>query len=82
MSSFLEELARNLPLDKFTYLDNYYTTRPEDELALRRQKGYFPYSYVDSHARYGEGRLPPQDTWTNIMKEGAVIMDKKNNMYG
>ena len=35
-----------------------------------RQKGYFPYSYVDSHARYTEDRLTARDKWTNKLQGG------------
>ena len=54
MNSSIDELVRNLLVEKFIYLSNHFASRPEENKALIRQKGYFCYSYVDSHARYTE----------------------------
>ena len=81
MNSSLDELARNLPVEKFIYLNNHFATRPEEDKALIRQKGYFPYSYVDSHARYTEDGLPARDKWTNTLQGGVVSVSEKEYQH-
>ena len=53
MNSSLDELAGIPPVEKFICLNNHFASRPEEDKALIRQKG-FPHSYGDSHARYTE----------------------------
>ena len=82
MNSSLDELARNLPEEKFVYLNNHFATRPEKDKALIRQKSYFfPYSYVDSHARYIEDGLLAQDKWTNTLQGVAVSVSEKEHQH-
>ena len=81
MNSSLDELARNLPVEKFIYLNNHFATRPEEDKALIRQNGYFPYSYVDSHARYTEDGLPARDKWTNTLQGGVVSVSEKEYQH-
>ena len=81
MNSSLDELARNLPVVKFIYLNNHFATRPEEDKALIRQKGYFPYSYVDSHARYTEDGLPARDKWTKTLQGGVVSVSEKEYQH-
>ena len=76
-NSSLDELARNLPVDKFIYLNELFASRPEEDKALIRQKCYCPYSYVDSRARYTEDLLPARDEWTNKMQGGAASVSEK-----
>ena len=81
MNSSLDELARNIPVEKFINLNNNFASRPEEDIALIRRKGYFPYSYVDSHARYTEDGLPAQDNWTNTLQGGAVCVSEKEYQH-
>ena len=60
-NSLLDELAWNLTLENFTYLNFHYMSRPVEDLALIRPMGYFPYSFVDSYARYEPDGLPPRE---------------------
>ena len=54
MLSSPDTLARNLPKDKFVYLDSHFSAHSEEEKDLLRQKGFFPYSYIDSFEKYNE----------------------------
>ena len=81
MNNSLDELARNLPVEKFIYLNNHFATRPEEDEALIRQKDYFPYSYVDSHARYTEDGLPACDKWFNTLQGDVVSVSKKEYQH-
>ena len=81
MNSSLDELAGNLPVEKFIYHKNLFACRREEDKALFRQKGYFPCSYVDSHARYTEDQLPARDKWTNGLQKGAVSVSEKEHQH-
>ena len=81
MNSSVDEFSRNLPVEKFIYLNNHFASRPEEEKALIRQKGYFPYSYVDSHARYTEDGLPARDKWANTLEGSAVGVSEKEYQH-
>ena len=68
-------------MKKFIYLNNHFATRPEEDKALIRQKGYSPYSYVDSHARYTENGLPARDKWNNTLQGGVFSVSEKEYLY-
>ena len=57
-NSSLDKLTRNLPVEKSIYFNNHFDSQREEGKALIRQKGHFPHSYVDCHARYTEDELP------------------------
>ena len=77
MNSSLDELARNLHVEKFNYLNNHFATRLEEDKALIGQKGYFPCSYFDNHARYTEDGLPARDKWTYTLQGVVVSVSEK-----
>ena len=47
LSSSLERLVSNLPEDAFKYTSKDFN---EDEMKLMKQKGVYPYDYMDSSA--------------------------------
>ena len=57
MSSSLEALVNNLPKDAFKNLLKFYT--PE-QAELLKQKGFYPYEYMDSVEKLKDKKLPPQ----------------------
>ena len=57
MSSSLEVLVNNLPKDVFKNLDKYYTS---EQTELLKQKGFYPYEYMDSVEIFKEDKPPPQ----------------------
>ena len=69
MPSSLDTLTNNLPSDEFTLLKNYFTDWPESSINMRKQKGYFPYNYIDSFANFGETELPSRKNWTNSLQQ-------------
>ena len=56
MSSSLEALVNNLPKDGFKNISKYYT--PE-QVELIKQKGFYPYEYMDSIEKFNEPNPPP-----------------------
>ena len=57
MASSLDALVNNLSEDDFKNLEKYFT--PE-QVKLLKQKGFFPYDYLDSIEKLKETTPPPQ----------------------
>ena len=57
MASKLETLVKNLPEDAFKNLGKYF--KPE-HVKLLKQKGFFPYEYMDSIEKLKDTKPPPQ----------------------
>ena len=57
MGASLETLVNNLPKDGFKNLEGYYTG---EEAELIKQKGFYPYEYMDTVERFKETELPPK----------------------
>ena len=57
MSSSLDVLVSNTPKDNFKNIDNYY---PPEQARLLKQKGFYPYEYMDSVEKFKEDKPPPQ----------------------
>ena len=57
MSSSLGALVNNLPKDSFKNISKYYT---EEQVELIKQKGFYPYEYMDSEEKFKDKELPPQ----------------------
>ena len=56
----LEQLADNLPVDKFKYTSQVFQDK---ELALMKKKGVYPHDYMDSFQNFGYQQLPPKDSF-------------------
>ena len=57
MASSLEALVNNLPNGALNNLDKYFT---EKQVKLLKQKGFFPYEYMDSIKKLKDTEPPPQ----------------------
>ena len=57
MSSSLEVLVNNLPKDAFKNLLKYFTPKQAEIL---KQKGFYPYEYIDSIEKFNDPKPPPQ----------------------
>ena len=55
MNSSLERLVKNLTDDDFKFLTQEFGSK---KLGLLKQKGAYPYEYMDSFKRFSEERLP------------------------
>ena len=60
MASSLGALVNNLPKDAFNNLDRYYT--PE-QAELIKQKGFYPYEYMDTEEKLNDTKLPPREAF-------------------
>ena len=75
MSSSLEALVKNLPKDAFKNLDKYYTPKQAE---LLKQKGFYPYEYMDTTEKFKDTEPPPQKAFYSKLS-GKGISNKNYN---
>ena len=75
MSSSLGALVNNLPKDAFKNISKYYT--PE-QVELIKQKGFYPYEYMDKEEKFKEDKPPPQKAFYSKLS-GSGISEKNYN---
>ena len=79
MNDSLESLINNLPDDGFNNLERYYKG---EKLSLVKQKGFYPYEYMNSLERFKENKIPPKEafysrlTGEGISDEGYERVEK------
>ena len=72
MHSSLDALVKNLPANEFIHLENYFSDWSKSSVDMLKQKGHFPYNYIESFSKLGEARLPPREKWTNSLQQYDV----------
>ena len=72
MSSSLGALVNNLPKDGFKNISKYYT--PE-EVELIKQKGFYPYEFMDTEEKFNDTKLPPREAFYSKLS-GRGISEK------
>ena len=76
MSSSLGALVNNLPKHGFKNISKYYT--PE-EVELIKQKGFYPYEYMDTEEKFNNTKLPPpQAFYSKLSGKGITNKDYKH----
>ena len=75
MSSSLGALVNNLPKDAFKNLLKYFT--PE-QAEILKQKGFYPYEYMDSEEKFNNKKLPPREAFYSKLS-GRGIKEKDYN---
>ena len=76
MSSSLEALVNNLPKDAFKNLLKYFT--PE-QAEILKQKGFYPYEYMDSEEKFNDTKLPPREAfYSKLSGKGITEKDYKH----
>ena len=75
LKSSVEALVNNLPEDGFKNLEKYFT--PE-QVKLLKQKGFYPYEYMDSIEKLKDTKPPPQKAFYSKLK-GKGINDYNYN---
>ena len=60
LKSSVEVLVNNLPKDGFNNLEKYFTT---EQIKLLKQKGFYPYEYMDSIEKLKDTKPPPQQAF-------------------
>jgi len=75
MSDSLDSLSSNLPKDKFIYTDKE-SEGSKENLELLKKKGVYPYSYMDSFARFDERELPSQKEFYNTLNNTNISIEE------
>ena len=76
MSSSLGALVNNLPTDGFKNISKYYT--PE-QVELIKQKGFYPYEFMDSIEKFNNTKLPPREAfYSKLTERGITEKDYKH----
>ena len=53
-------------------LERYLKDWPESSLNTLKQKGFFPYNYIDIFPKLGETELPSREKWTNSLQQYQI----------
>ena len=69
MQFSLEKLVKNLPDDDFQYLTEEFGSK---NVKLLKQKGAYPYEYMDSFKRFFEEKLPDKKCFYSSVKDGTT----------
>ena len=72
MSSSLGALVNNLPKNGFKNISKYYT--PE-QVELIKQKGFYPYEFMDTEEKFNNTKLPPREVFYSKLS-GKGITEK------
>ena len=76
MGSSLGALVNNLPKDAFKNLLKYYT--PE-QAEILKQKGFYPYEYMDTEEKFNDTKLPPREAfYSKLLGRGITKADYKH----
>ena len=72
------KLIENLPSDGFQLMETQLASMgySQKQLDLLKQKGYYPYSYVNSFEKFEETKLPAKRLWKNSLQGAEVSVDK------
>ena len=70
MSSSLDKLVSNLPNDTFKYTSE--KIKNDKKLKLMKQKGVYPYDYMDSSNRFSEKKLPNKNDFYSILNDEHI----------
>ena len=74
MNSSLDKLVKNLSDEDFKYLVKEFGF---DNLKILKQKGAYPYEYMNSFKRFNEEKLPAKKDFYSSIKDGKIGDDGK-----
>ena len=77
MNSSLDKLVKNLSDEDFKYLVKEFGF---DNLKILKQKGAYPYEYMNSFKRFNEEKLPARKYFFSSTKKERLIMMVKYQM--
>ena len=74
MNSSLDKLVKNLSDEDFKYLVEEFGF---ENLEFLKQKGAYPYEYMNSFERFSEEKLPARKYFFSSTKKGKIDNDGK-----
>ena len=76
MNSSFDKLVKNLSDEDFKYLVEEFDSR---HLEILKQKGAYPYEYMNSFKRFDEDKLPARKYFFSSTKKGKIDNDGKTS---
>lgn len=73
MSSSSNRLVANLPADAFKYTSHVFQG---EKLAIMKQKGVYPYDYMDSEEKFNDQQLPSEDDFHSMLTDEGMTDDR------
>ena len=73
MSSSLEKLAGNLSEEGFIYTKEYFAE--ERYFQLMKEKGVYPYNYMDSFCKFNDTQLPGREDFYSLLTNENISED-------
>ena len=77
MNFSLDKIVKNLPDEDFKYLIEEFGSK---NLELLKQKGDYPYEYMNSFERFNEEKLPARKYFYSSTKDGKIGDDGHINV--
>ena len=74
MNSSLDKLVKNLSDEDFKYLVKEFGS---ENLKILKQKGAYPYEYMNSFKKFDEDKLPARKYFFSSTKKGKIYNDGK-----
>ena len=74
MTSSIDKLVKNFSDEDFKYLIEKFGS---ENLELLKQKGDYPYEYMNSFERFNEEKLPAKKYFYSSIKDGKIGDDGK-----
>ena len=71
MNSILDKLVKNLPDENFKYFMKEFGS---ENLEPLKQKGAYPYDYMNSFEKFNEEKLPAKKYFYSSTKNGKSVM--------
>ena len=81
MNSCLGSLVKNLPDNDFKYLSEKFSG---EVLELVKEKGVYPYEYMDSFKKFSENKLPDKCKFFSSLKDECISekdYERANNIW-
>ena len=76
MSSSLDNLTKNLPDDAFIFTQQEFTG---EQFNLMKQKGTYPYDYMDSFQKFNDTQLPIKKDFFSILYNQHITHEQYNH---
>ena len=76
MSSSLDNLTKNLPDDAFIFTQQEFSG---EQLNLMKQKGTYPYDYMDSFQKFNDTQLPIKKDFFSILYNQHITHEQYNH---
>ena len=76
MNQSLSNVAKNLPEEAFKHTKQVFK---DDKFKLMKQKGVYPYDYMDSFEKFNETQLPSQNDFFSQMNNEHITDEEYNH---